>query len=62
MLHPKVVLIAGFGNLGVKLLPLRWAFPSLRFEFVEKFWPGFLDMRERQMVAAVAAAAQDCRY
>ena len=46
MLHPKVVLIAGFGNLGVKLLPLRWAFPSLRFEFVEKFWPGFLDMRK----------------
>jgi hypothetical protein len=46
MLHPKVVLIAGFGNLGVKLLPLRWAFPSLRFEFVEKFWPGFLDMRQ----------------
>jgi hypothetical protein len=24
--------------------------------------PGFLDLRERQMVAAVAAAAQDCRY
>lgn len=46
MLHPKIVLIAGFGNLGVKLLPLRWAFPSLRFEFVEKFWPGFLDMRK----------------
>ena len=46
MLHPKVVLIAGFGNLGVKLLPLRWAFPSLRFEFIEKFWPGFLDMKK----------------
>lgn len=26
------------------------------------FEPGSLDRREREMVAAVAAAAQDCRY
>ena len=26
------------------------------------FGPGALDRREREMVAAVAAAAQDCRY
>jgi alkylhydroperoxidase family enzyme len=26
------------------------------------FGPGFLDRQEREMVAAVAAAAQDCRY
>jgi hypothetical protein len=26
------------------------------------FAPGFLDRREREMVAAVAAAAQDCHY
>jgi alkylhydroperoxidase/carboxymuconolactone decarboxylase family protein YurZ len=26
------------------------------------FGPGELDRREREMVAAVAAAAQDCRY
>ena len=26
------------------------------------FGPGHLDRREREMVAAVAAAAQDCHY
>ena len=37
--------------------------PAFRATFKEiMFGPGHLDRREREMVAAVAAAAQDCRY
>jgi len=45
MNQTKLILIAGFGNLGAKLLPLRWAFPHLRFFVVEKYWPSFQAMR-----------------
>ncbi|MFL5340994.1 MAG: HAD family hydrolase [Gemmataceae bacterium] len=45
MNQTKLILIAGFGNLGAKLLPLRWAFPHLRFFVVEKYWPSFQQMR-----------------
>lgn len=45
----KAVLIAGFGNLGCKLLPLQWAFPQARFFVVERFrgdkGQGYLGMK-----------------
>ena len=46
MNQTKLILIAGFGNLGAKLLPLRWAFPHLRFFVIEKYWPSFDAMRK----------------
>lgn len=39
------ILIAGFGNLGAKLLPLRWAFPHVDFYFVEKYYPAYQAMK-----------------
>jgi hypothetical protein len=37
--------------------------PAFRALFAQvMFAPGFLDRREREMVAAVTAAAQDCHY
>lgn len=35
----QIILVAGFGNLGAKLLPLRWKFPHLQFVFLEGY-PG----------------------
>ena len=46
MMHPKVILVVGFGNLSAKLLPLRWTFPFLRFEFVEQHGEYFRTMRK----------------
>lgn len=46
MMHPKVVLVIGFGNLSAKLLPLQWAFPFLHFEFVEQHGEYFRKMRQ----------------
>jgi hypothetical protein len=46
MMHPKVVLVIGFGNLSAKLLPLHWTFPFLRFEFVEQHGEYFRKMRQ----------------
>src|SRR5919201_1587537 len=43
----KIILIAGFGNLGAKLLALRWAFPYLRFRVLEDNWPYFKYMKEQ---------------
>jgi alkylhydroperoxidase/carboxymuconolactone decarboxylase family protein YurZ len=37
--------------------------PAFGMLFAQVMWaPGHLDRREREMIAAVAAAAQDCRY
>jgi hypothetical protein len=43
----KIILIAGFGNLGAKLLALRWAFPYLRFRVLEDNWQYFQYMKEQ---------------
>src|SRR5262245_5949867 len=47
MNRTKVILIAGFGNLGAKLLALRWAFPYLRFRVLEDNWSYFKYMRDQ---------------
>jgi hypothetical protein len=46
MIRPKVVLVVGFGNLGAKLLSLRFAFPFLRFAFIEPEGEYFWKMRK----------------
>ena len=34
----QAILVAGFGNLGAKLLPLKWACRNVRFFILENFW------------------------
>ena len=51
---------AAMGRLLATHKPIAPAFGALYRQIM--FEPGFLDRREREMVAAVAAAAQDCYY
>ena len=52
--------IAGMGRL---LLAHDSIGPAFRATYKQiMFEPGHLDRREREMIAAVAAAAQDCHY
>ena len=41
----ELILVAGFGNLGCKLLPLSWVYPGLKFLFIEGFWGTYNNAR-----------------
>ena len=48
----QAILVAGFGNLGAKLLSLKWVFAQPHFFFLEKYWGdedekgGYLEIKE----------------
>ena len=49
-MHIEIALVAGFGNLGARLLPLSWVYPFVRFVFLE---------RHRETYEGMKAAFQD---